>query len=57
MTTEKDWTENFVYLVAKVFAGKDWHSLSEDEQTIVEILVNVGFLEPSKNGFVGKVIE
>lgn len=45
-------------LVAQVYAGKDWHSLSETERKIVKQLEATRCLsvnEPA-NGFVGKTI-
>jgi hypothetical protein len=49
--------ENIHSLAAKIYAGKDWHTLSSDEQVLVNLLERIGSLNPVRNGFVGKVFE
>ncbi len=45
-------------LVAKVYAGKDWHALSLREREIVGILELTGYLvvNDPPNGFVGPAV-
>lgn len=49
--------DEIALLVASIYAGKDWHKLSEDEQKLVALLEKQGHLIPNNptNGFVGRV--
>lgn len=44
---------NIASLAAKIYARKDWHKLTSDEQALVEMLEEGKYLLPAKNGFVG----
>lgn len=42
---------------AEVYAGRNWHKLSQEERALVELLRRGGYIKPNDppNGFVGKV--
>lgn len=46
-------------VAARIYAMKDWHKLSVDEQNLVGLLELTGKLTVNKpaNGFVGKAID
>ncbi|MFC1731269.1 hypothetical protein ACFL6I_13125 [candidate division KSB1 bacterium] len=43
---------------ARIYAGKDWHKLSEAERKLVKLLEEVGLIIPNEpaNGSVGKIV-
>ncbi len=44
-------------LVAREYAGKNWHTISTIGHEIVEKLVESGHLLPTLDGFVGKMTD
>jgi len=49
-------TKEIAKCVASIYAGKDWHKLSVEEQNLVVLLEKANYLKPNSpaNGFVGK---
>jgi len=43
--------------VTKIYAGRNWHKLSSEEQDLVKLLEKGGYIIPNNpaNGFVGMV--
>jgi len=43
--------------VAKIYADRNWHELSSEEQDLVKLLEKGGYITPNNpaNGFVGEV--
>lgn len=43
---------------ARIYAGRDWHRLSETEQELVEMLKQEGYLSTRQipDGFVGRAV-
>jgi hypothetical protein len=46
--------EQIAQSAAQIYAGKDWHTLNQEERKLVENLVQEGLLEETSNGFVGQ---
>jgi hypothetical protein len=50
--------EDIARKAARVFAGRDWHRLSEEEQELVEKLKREGYLSAKQipDGVVGRAV-
>jgi hypothetical protein len=46
--------EKIAQSAANIYAGKDWHSLNENEHQLVEQLVEANILHETSHGFVGE---
>ncbi len=48
--------EEICRLVARIYAGKDWHKLTLNEERLGKMLEENGFIIPNnpENGFVGR---
>lgn len=53
----KETKEKMCCVAAKIYAGTNWHRLSEDEEELVSLLEKGGYLTPADQGFVGKTIK
>lgn len=43
-------------LLTQKYASTDWHKLDAKERIVISDLVELGYLAPTENGFVGKAL-